>query len=287
MTSASVLDPIGHVESPLADRADAPKQGLEGAPDAWIVLGSDVADAARELAAGDEVVVVTWLHLAARDVLRVHPRGEAANTPKRGVLSTRSPDRPNPVGLHQVRILEVDGLRIRVAGLEAIDGTPVIDLKSVLAQPGVAGPKRPTPQRVRDTRRRLGRDVDVWVATADPDRGTPYLVPLSFLWDDEVVWLATAAASPTARNLRATGRLRLGFGHTRDVTLVEGHAEVVPATQIDTEFGDRFAGATGFDPRAESGEYLYFRVTPDRIQAWREANELDGRTLMRDGNWLA
>ena len=286
MSAAYTLDPIGRVESPLTDRADAPKQGMEGAPDAWIVLRSDVAEAARELTVGDEAVVVTWLHLAVRDVLRVHPRGEVTQR-DRGVFSTRAPDRPNPVGLHQVRVLAVDGLRIRVAGLEAIDGTPVIDLKSVLAQPGVAGPKRPKPQRVHDTRRRLGRDVDVWVASADPDTGTPYLVPLSFLWEDEVLWLATAAAAPTARNLQATGRLRLGFGHTRDVTLVEGHAEAIPAAQIGADLGDRFAAATGFDPRAESGEYLYFRVTPDRIQAWREVDEIAGRTLMRDGRWLA
>jgi tRNA-Thr(GGU) m(6)t(6)A37 methyltransferase TsaA len=126
-----VLRPIGRVESPLRALEDAPMQGFEGAPEAWIVFASDVADACRDLRAGDEVFVLTWLHAASRDVQLVHPRDDAT-VPLHGVFSTRSPDRPNPIGLHLARVLEVDGLRARVADLEAIDGTPVIDVKPVL-----------------------------------------------------------------------------------------------------------------------------------------------------------
>jgi len=279
------LDPVGVVASPLTDRADAPKQGHEGAPDAWIVLRPEVADGARELTVGAELLVFTWLHQSARDVLRVHPRSDAT-VPERGVFDTRSPDRPNPIGLHQVRILAVDGARIEVAGLEAIDGTPVLDLKPVLRAPGVAGPTRDRPQRVRDTLARLRGDVDAWVATADPDTGTPHLVPLSMLWDDETLWFATATATPTARNLRANPRLRVGLGHTRDVVLMAGTVvRTVAAAEVDDDLGDRFARATGFDPR-ELRDYVYLAVRPDRVQAWREEDELAGRDLMRDGTWL-
>lgn len=123
--------PIGRVESPLVDRRTAPKQGDEGAPPAWIVLHPDVLDGIRDLRAGAEVLVLTWLHEARRDVLVVHPRDDVRN-PERGVFSTRSPDRPNPIGLHRVTVEAVEGDRIRVLGLEAVDGTPVVDLKPVL-----------------------------------------------------------------------------------------------------------------------------------------------------------
>ncbi|MFG1613476.1 tRNA (N6-threonylcarbamoyladenosine(37)-N6)-methyltransferase TrmO [Nonomuraea wenchangensis] len=122
---------IGAVESPLADRANAPKQGAEGAPDAWLAFDPAMAEGIGDLAAGDEVFVLTWLHLADRSVTAVHPRDDPRN-PLTGVFSTRSADRPNPIGLHRVRVLAVDGLRVRVAGLEAVDGTPVIDVKPVL-----------------------------------------------------------------------------------------------------------------------------------------------------------
>ncbi|MER7370372.1 tRNA (N6-threonylcarbamoyladenosine(37)-N6)-methyltransferase TrmO [Nonomuraea wenchangensis] len=122
---------IGAVESPLADRANAPKQGAEGAPDAWLAFEPAMAEGIGDLAAGDEVFVLTWLHLADRTVTAVHPRDDPRN-PLTGVFSTRSADRPNPIGLHRVRVLAVDGLRVRVAGLEAVDGTPVIDVKPVL-----------------------------------------------------------------------------------------------------------------------------------------------------------
>lgn len=117
--------------SPLADRATAPMQGWEGAPDAWIDFDPGVAEALRDLRAGDEVLVLTWLDRSRRDVLVTHPRDDLSR-PELGVFSTRSPDRPNPIGLHPVRILAVDGLRIRVADLEALDGTPVLDVKPVL-----------------------------------------------------------------------------------------------------------------------------------------------------------
>ncbi|CAM3430824.1 pyridoxamine 5'-phosphate oxidase family protein [Kibdelosporangium persicum] len=139
-------------------------------------------------------------------------------------------------------------------------------------------------QRLHDTRNRLDTDVDTWVATADPATGTPYLVPLSFLWDGETVLVATPAASPTGRNLRVTGKARLGFGPTRDVVMVE--ATVESAGEVEREVGDAFAARTGFDPRELDG-YLYFRLRPQRVQAWREADELAGRDLMRGGAWLA
>ncbi|WP_433679623.1 tRNA (N6-threonylcarbamoyladenosine(37)-N6)-methyltransferase TrmO [Nocardia sp. CA-119907] len=123
--------PIGWVRSPLSDRADAPRQGDEGAPPADIVLDTDVVAAAKDLRPGDEVIVLTWLHRADRTVLAVHPRGDHAR-PETGVFATRSPDRPNPIGLHRVTIAESDGHILTVHGLEAIDGTPVLDLKPVL-----------------------------------------------------------------------------------------------------------------------------------------------------------
>jgi hypothetical protein len=147
-------------------------------------------------------------------------------------------------------------------------------------------PARPAKQRKRDTLARLERDVDAWVASADPATGTPYLIPLSFLWDGETVLIATPAASPTSRNLQATGRVRLGVGLTRDVVLVEGTVETVPAAELPDGVGDAFAAKTGFDPRRLRDPYLYFRIRPRRIQAWREVNELEGRELLRGGRWL-
>lgn len=125
------LRPIATVESSLTDLAAAPKQGREGGPDAWIVFDPDVLDALHGLQEGDELVVLTWLHQADRDVLKVHPRGDPAN-PITGVFRTRAPMRPNPIGLHTVRVLELDGARVKVSDLEAIDGTPVVDVKVAL-----------------------------------------------------------------------------------------------------------------------------------------------------------
>ncbi len=131
---------------------------------------------------------------------------------------------------------------------------------------------------------RLERDVDAWVATADRESGTPYLVPLSFLWDGATLLVATPAASPTGRNLQASGRVRLGIGPTRDLVLIEGTAHALAAAELPDEVGDAFAAKTGFDPR-ELSDYRYFRIRPRLVQAWREANELNGRYLMRDGEW--
>jgi tRNA-Thr(GGU) m(6)t(6)A37 methyltransferase TsaA len=122
---------IGKVESRLTDLASAPKQGDEGAPDAWLVFEPAVLDALEGIRPGDEVIVLTWLHRARRDVLRVHPRGDLSRS-QQGVFSTRSPHRPNPIGLHPVEIVSMDGGRVRVRNLEALDGTPVVDLKPVL-----------------------------------------------------------------------------------------------------------------------------------------------------------
>ena len=125
------LRPVGRVESSLVDRAAAPKQGGEGAPDAWGVFDADVAEGLRDLRPGDHVILLTWLDRADRDVLVVRPRDDPAN-PLTGVFSTRSADRPNPVGLHPVRVVAVDGPRVQVDRMEAVDGTPVLDLKPVL-----------------------------------------------------------------------------------------------------------------------------------------------------------
>jgi tRNA-Thr(GGU) m(6)t(6)A37 methyltransferase TsaA len=123
--------PIGRVESTLTDVAAAPKQGHEGGPEAWLVFEPDVRDGLRDLRAGDRIVVLTWLDRAQRHVLQVHPRDDVTQ-PRRGVFSTRSADRPNPIGLHPVEILSVEGLRVRVRDLEAVDGTPILDVKPSL-----------------------------------------------------------------------------------------------------------------------------------------------------------
>ncbi|MEV7179826.1 pyridoxamine 5'-phosphate oxidase family protein [Kitasatospora sp. NPDC093679] len=176
-------------------------------------------------------------------------------------------------------------------------------------EPAAAAPG-PRDRRRRDTEHRLTHDVDVWVASASADGG-PYLVPLSFDWDGEALLVATPADSPTGRNpaatrtaqlglgptrtaqlgLGPTRTAQLGLGPTRDVTVIDGDVDVdVDVLEIDAlppEQGDRFATRTGFDPRTLTTPYRWFRISPHRIQAWREADELSGRTLMRDGRWLA
>jgi len=127
------IEPIGVIRSELTNREAAPLQGYEGAPEAWLELTALVAQGLVGIMAGDELIVLTWLHRARRDVLQVHPRGRL-EAPLTGVFATRSPDRPNPVGLHRVSVLEVDRHRLRVAPMEAIDGTPVVDIKPVLAR---------------------------------------------------------------------------------------------------------------------------------------------------------
>jgi tRNA-Thr(GGU) m(6)t(6)A37 methyltransferase TsaA len=123
-----LLRPIGLIRSTLEDRRDAPRQGSEGAPDAWIEIEGWAAEALRGLAVGDQLIVITWLHQADREVLQVHPRDDPG-TPLTGVFATRSPDRPNPLGLYPVTVHAIEGTRLRVGPIEAIDGTPVVDVK--------------------------------------------------------------------------------------------------------------------------------------------------------------
>jgi tRNA-Thr(GGU) m(6)t(6)A37 methyltransferase TsaA len=125
------LTAIGVVESPLTDLDAAPRQGDEGAPDAWLVIVPGFVDALDGLAPGDDVLLLTWFDRARRDVVRVHPRGDRTRA-EQGVFATRSPHRPNPIGLHRVTIVAIDGNRVQVRPLEAIDGTPVLDVKPVL-----------------------------------------------------------------------------------------------------------------------------------------------------------
>jgi tRNA-Thr(GGU) m(6)t(6)A37 methyltransferase TsaA len=133
MTSFEVKA-IGRVESPLTDLESAPRQADEGAPEAWLVFETEMLEGLRGLRPGDEVIVITWLDRARRDVLRVHPRGDTSRAAEEGVFNTRSPHRPNPIGLHRVEITATDGRRVRVRQLEAVDGTPIIDLKPVLSE---------------------------------------------------------------------------------------------------------------------------------------------------------
>ena len=124
---------IGTVESPLTDPESAPKQGDEGSPEAWLVFDQGVLDGLDGIRVGDEIIVITWLDRAGRDVLSVHPRGDTAR-PRQGVFATRSPDRPNPIGLHRVEVAAVEGRRFRVRNLEALDRTPILDVKPVLSE---------------------------------------------------------------------------------------------------------------------------------------------------------
>jgi tRNA-Thr(GGU) m(6)t(6)A37 methyltransferase TsaA len=123
---------IGSVVSSLTDLASAPRQADEGAPEAFLVFDEDMREGLRNIRTGDQVIVLTWLDRARRDILSVHPRGDPGR-PVEGVFSTRSPHRPNPIGLHQVEVMAVDGCRLRVRSLEALDGTPIIDIKPVLS----------------------------------------------------------------------------------------------------------------------------------------------------------
>jgi tRNA-Thr(GGU) m(6)t(6)A37 methyltransferase TsaA len=129
--SRNVVRPVGVIHSRLKSRMGAPRQGNEGAPDAWLEVRSSLTDALDGIVVGDEIIVVTWLHQARRDVLKVHPRGNTRN-PLTGVFATRSPDRPNPLGLHPVKVKKIVGNRLRIGRIEAIDGTPVIDIKPAL-----------------------------------------------------------------------------------------------------------------------------------------------------------
>jgi tRNA-Thr(GGU) m(6)t(6)A37 methyltransferase TsaA len=135
VTPDYTLRPIGRIESPVTDPSTAARQPDEGAPACWLAFEPDVTEALDGLTPGDDIVVITWLHLADRTVLQVHPRGDTSR-PKRGVFATRSQHRPNPLGIHQVTVLAIEGVRVRVQGLEAVDGTPIIDVKSALGSRG-------------------------------------------------------------------------------------------------------------------------------------------------------
>jgi hypothetical protein len=146
-------------------------------------------------------------------------------------------------------------------------------------------PPRPRSQRKADVLAKLQADVDLWVASAD-EAGGAYLVPLSYYWDGTALTIATPRASPTRKNLVRAGWARVALGPTRDVVIIEGPVEAIPIG-TDTRLEDAHAQAAGFDPRTLANEYVYLRITPHEIQAWREANELVGRQLMRKGEWLA
>jgi tRNA-Thr(GGU) m(6)t(6)A37 methyltransferase TsaA len=133
------LRAIGRVESPLTDGASAPKQGNEGAPDAWLVLEPDVLEGLHGIRPGDRVIVLTWLDRAGRDILRVHPRDDVTR-PEQGVFNTRSADRPNPIGLHEVEVVSIGGQRVHVRPLEALNGTPIVDIKPVLSRSANSDP---------------------------------------------------------------------------------------------------------------------------------------------------
>lgn len=145
-------------------------------------------------------------------------------------------------------------------------------------------PPRSRVQRRADTLERLRTDVDLWVASAD-ESGDAYLVPLSFVWDGQALTIATPRASRTAVNLVRAGHARVALGPTRDVVIVDGSVEAIEIGS-DPGLEDAHARATGFDPRMLADDYVYLRITPRTIRAWREANELEGRLLMRDGRWL-
>lgn len=131
-TNTYALHPVGFIHSELTDRKDAPKQGQEGAPEAWVEVEPEFAEALDGIAAGDEIILLTWLDQSNRDVLQVHPRSNPQN-PQTGVFATRSPNRPNPIGLHRVQVLEKEkSTCLKVFPLEAIDGTPVVDIKPVI-----------------------------------------------------------------------------------------------------------------------------------------------------------
>jgi len=141
-------------------------------------------------------------------------------------------------------------------------------------------------QRIADTRRRLETAVDSWLPSASAD-GDAYIIPISQYWDGERLWLATAIGSRTERNLRRAGYARLGLGETRDVVIVEGPVEFHEPASVSESVASAYAAHAGWDPRTPAGRNVYFTITPATIQAWREANELPGRILLREGRWLA
>ncbi|MGW1530888.1 pyridoxamine 5'-phosphate oxidase family protein [Streptomyces aureus] len=147
------------------------------------------------------------------------------------------------------------------------------------------GARRRTAERRSETLQRLATERDVWVSTAHPDHG-PHQVPLWFVWDGRAVWMCTGAASATVRNLRTEPRVRLSLPDTFDVVLLEGEAECFPDEEVPDEAAEAFTGKFGWDPRTEDGPFVYVRVTPSTVRAWRGEPELRGRVIMRDGTWV-
>jgi hypothetical protein len=150
----------------------------------------------------------------------------------------------------------------------------------------ITEPPRTAEQRRRDVLARLERELDVWVASADSD-GLPCLVALWFVWDGEAVWVSTRLTNPTGRNLRDGGRARLAFGDTQDVVLLDGEVRTFEGRAVPDSAADAFTAKTGWDPRADSTSYAFFRILPRSVQAWHGEHELRGRNVMRDGVWVA
>ncbi|MFD4478587.1 MULTISPECIES: pyridoxamine 5'-phosphate oxidase family protein [unclassified Streptomyces] len=146
--------------------------------------------------------------------------------------------------------------------------------------------RREGPERRRETLERLDRERDIWLSTAHPEHG-PHQLPLWFRWDGRALWMCTGESSVTVRNARKEPRVRLSLPDTSDVVLVQGEAECFPAREVPQDAGDGFAAKFGWDPREADGSYVYLRVTPRTVRAWRGEHELNGRVLMRDGAWLA
>ncbi|MET9078325.1 pyridoxamine 5'-phosphate oxidase family protein [Streptomyces sp. NPDC004232] len=145
--------------------------------------------------------------------------------------------------------------------------------------------RRGRPERIRDTLKRLEAERDVWLSTAHPDHG-PHQLPLWFLWDGRVIWMSTGATSATARNVQAEPRVRLALPDTFDVVLLQGEAEAFSDREVPAGAAEAYTGKFGWDPRAEDGPFVYLRVVPKTVRAWRGEPELRGRLLMRDGVWL-
>ncbi|MGW6820243.1 pyridoxamine 5'-phosphate oxidase family protein [Streptomyces sp. NPDC055005] len=146
-------------------------------------------------------------------------------------------------------------------------------------------PRRTVSERRRDSLDRLAAERDVWVSTAHPDHG-PHQIPLWFSWDGRAVWMCTAATSATARNVRKESQVRLALPDTFDVLLLQGEAECFTVREVPEDAADAFTGKFGWDPRTEHGPFVYVRVTPETVRAWRGEAELRGRVIMRDGTWL-
>jgi hypothetical protein len=147
-------------------------------------------------------------------------------------------------------------------------------------------PPRSRAERIADTQALLESEVDIWVATADPDSAKPSLVPLSYLWDGETLLLSTPGSSPTGRGMRSGHGARLGLGSTRNVVLIDAKVETIALNDLPDNEADAFAVRTGFDPLQSDPGYFWFRARPHRILAWREENELADRSIMRNGSWL-